>query len=126
VTPRGVALGLGIAFALLTALELIVGKAALGDVELLRRTTKINILHWATALAMLGAFFAGNAGISRVVMRVAGAVLLILALWGVIWADELGAFLGFVEGMPAIYNGVHGLAGLLALSVGFLRSPRTA
>ena len=126
VTPRGLALGLGVFFALLTALELSLRDAALGDIDLLRRTTKLNIFHWGMALAMLGAFFTRNVGATRIIMRIGGGVLLAMALWGTVWADGLGSFLGFAEGIPAAYNVYHGLAGVLALSAGFLdRSRRT-
>lgn len=125
-TTRGVGLGLGIAFALLTALELLLGEAALGDTELLRRTTKINIFHWTMALTMLGAFFSASDGATRTAVRIGGSVLLVVALWGALWAGALGSFLGFAGGIPAAYNVYHAATGLLALSVGFLIRPRPA
>jgi hypothetical protein len=126
VTVRGVGLGLGIAFTLLTALELLLGEAALGDVELLHRTTKINIFHWTAALAMLGVFFARSVGASLTAIRIGGVLLLAIALWGAFWADGLGSFLGFPGGILAAYNVYHGAAGALALSAAFLNSPRPA
>jgi hypothetical protein len=126
VTSRGVALGLGIFFALLTALELALRDVALGDIDVLRRTTKINIFHWGMALGMLGAFFTRSVGATRITMRVGAGVLLAMTLWGTFWGDGLGSFLGYADGIPAAYNVYHGLAGVLALSAGFLGRPRPA
>ena len=125
-TVRGIALGLGIFFALLTALELVPGEAALGDMTLLGRTTKVNLFHWAAALAMLGAFFSRSAGASRTTMRIGGVVFLAMTAWGVFSADGLGSFLGFADGIPAAYNAYHGAAAALALSAGFLLHPAPA
>ncbi len=125
-TSRGIALGVGIAFVMLTALELLLGEAAIGEVELLRRTTKVNIFHWGIALAMLGAFFAGSEGVGRSVMRIAGLALLAATLWGIFWPEELGSFLGFSGVIPTAYSVYHGAAAALTLSVGFLDRRRTA
>ena len=119
-TPRGIALGLGTAFALLTVLELLFGEVSLGDAELLHRTTKANILHWLLALTMLGAFFAGSTGVTRTILRIGGIVLIGISLSGIFWADALGTSMGFGGGMPVLYNAYHGAAALLALFGGFL------
>ena len=121
-TPRGIALGVGIAFTLLTALELIFGEVALGEAALLHRTTKANILHWVVALTMLGAFFARSSSAMRTVLRVGGVALLLISLWGIFWANALGSALGFGGGLPAAYNVYHGVGALFALSGGFLFS----
>ena len=120
VTPRGIALGLGIAFTLLTTLELLFEELTLGEAALLHRTTKGNILHWVVALTMLGAFFAGSASAIRTVLRVGGVALLLISLWGIFWADAAGTALGFGGGLPAAYNAYHGVAALIALAGGFL------
>jgi hypothetical protein len=126
VTARGVGLGLGICFALLTALELLLGEAALGGVELVHRTTKINIFHWIVALAMLGTFFARSDAATRTTLRIGGAVLLVMAVWGAFWAGGLGSFLGFTGEIPGAYNVYHGAAALLSLSAGFVNHARPA
>ena len=118
--PRGIALALGIAFALLTALELVIGELSLGGMELLHRTTKVNILHWLVALTMLGAIFARSRAASRKVLRVGGIVLLVISAAGILWADAFGAALGFGTGVPLAYNAYHGTGALLALVGGFL------
>jgi hypothetical protein len=126
VTPRGVALGLGIAFALLTALELLLGDLNVGDGELLHRTTKANILHWIIGLAMLGAFFAGSSRAPRTILRVVGIILLVTSLWGILWPAAFGTSLGFGGGVPAAYNAYHAAAALIALFGGFLLSAERA
>lgn len=119
-TPRGIALGLGMAFAILTGLELLIGEWAVGGTELVHRTTKVNILHWLVALAMLGAFFAAAPAATRTILRVSGVVLAAISLWGIFGADSLGTSLGFGGGMPVSYNAVHAAAAVIALSGGFL------
>jgi hypothetical protein len=118
VTPRSVALALGVAYAVLTAAELLFGQWSLGGTPILDRTTKANLLHWSVALAMLGAFFAGGAP-SRVACRVAGAFFLILAVWGLLSAVSLGGVLGHPEGIPASYQALHALSAIAALVGGF-------
>jgi hypothetical protein len=118
VTPRAVALGLGVIFALLTVAELLFGGWQLGEVEVLRRTTLLNLLHWVVALALLGAFFAG-AGPSRMAARVVGLALLALGIWGLVSSNTLGSFLGFPDEIPGLYNAYHGSAAVLALIGGF-------
>ena len=125
-SPRGIALALGVAFAVLTALELVIGELRLGGMELLHRTTKANILHWLVALTMLGAFFARSPSASRKVLRVGGIVLLVISVAGIFWADGFGASLGFGTGMPLAYNAYHGAAALLALVGGLLLSAEPA
>jgi hypothetical protein len=122
VTPRGIALGLGIAFALLTALELLLGDLSAGDAELLHRTTKANILHWVVALTMLGAFFARSSSASRTILRFAGMTLLVISVWGILWPAAFGTSLGFGGEVPIAYNAYHAAAALIALSGGFLLS----
>ena len=117
-TPRSVALALGVAYAVLTAAELLSGERSVGGTPVLERTTKANLLHWSVALAMLGAFFAGGAP-SRVACRVAGAFFLILAVWGLLSAASLGGVLGHPEGIPASYQALHALSAIAALVGGF-------
>lgn len=118
-TPRAVALTLGVAYAVLTALELLIGQWRLGEVEILQRTTKVNLLHWAAALALLGSFFAGS-GASRIVTRVLGLAFLGIAAWGFLAPDALGSFLGFPDEIPALYNVYHALTAVAALAAGLL------
>ncbi len=125
-TPRGVALGLGIAFAVLTGLELLIGELSIGSTELIHRTTKANILHWVIALGMLGAFFTASRTTSRTILRVGGLVLVAISLWGILGADALGAALGFGGGIPLSYNLYHSAGALIALSGGFLIRPERA
>ena len=117
-TPRAVALGLGMLFVLLTLAELLFGGWQLGQAEILRRTTMLNLLHWVVALALLGAFFAGE-GPSRVAARVVGLALLALGIWGLLSSNTLGSFLGFPDEIPGLYNAYHASAAVLALIGGF-------
>lgn len=125
-SPRGIALGLGVASALLTVLELVLGEVVLGASELLHRTTKANLLHWVLGLIMLGGFFARTAAASRTALRVGGIALFVISAAGILWADAFGASLGFDGGMPLAYNAYHGVGALMALSAGFLTSPEEA
>jgi hypothetical protein len=113
-----VALALGVAFALLTAVELAAGAWTVGQVEIVRRTTMLNLVHWLVALSALGSFFAG-AGPSRIVARILGLALLGLGAWGFVSPNTLGSSFGFPGEIPALYNAYHGVAGVLALIAGF-------
>lgn len=118
-TPRAIALALGVAYALLTAAELLLGELSVGGVAVLDRTTKTNLLHWLVALAMLGSFFGGDAP-SRLACRIAGSVLLALAVWGLLSAVSLGGALGYSEGIPGAYQVLHALSAAAALTGGFV------
>ena len=124
--PRRIALTLGIAFAILTILELVLGEVTLGAAELLHRTTKANILHWVLGLIMLGGFFARTVAAARMALRVGGIALLVISAAGIVWADAFGASLGFDRGMPLAYNAYHAVAALIALSAGFLTATEEA
>jgi hypothetical protein len=113
-----VALVLGVAFALLTALELVVGAWTVGRVEIVQRTTMLNLVHWLLALSALGSFFAG-AGPARMVARIGGLALLVLGVWGFVSPDTLGSSFGFPGEIPGLYNAYHGAAALMALIGGF-------
>ncbi len=123
-TPRGVALGLGVSYAALTVLELLLGEWSVGEAEVLHRTTKVNLLHWTAALAMLGSFFAG-AGASRGVLRIAGIAFLGLAIWGITSTGSLGTAFGFDGSVPWTYTAYHAVTAILALSGGFLPARTT-
>jgi hypothetical protein len=125
VRPRPVALGVGVLYALLTAVELLIGDWTLGDTTLLQRTTKANLLHWALALALLGGYFAGERA-SRLVCRIAGAVFAVLGVWGLASAASLGDLLGYQDGIPVIYSVLHVISAILCIFAGFGRTPRTA
>src|SRR5687767_2995536 len=99
VTPRTVALTLGVAYALLTALEL-VGGWAVGGTDILLRTTKANLLHWAVALVLLGSRFSGIKA-SGIATRVVGVILVGLGVWGYLGPAGLGDVLGYPRGIPA-------------------------
>jgi hypothetical protein len=124
VSPRAVALVLGIAFVALTAAELVIGEWSPGGVTILDRTTKANLLHWSVALAMLGSFFAGAAP-SRLVCRIAGSLFLALAVWGLLSAVSLGRLLGYPDGVPGSYQALHALSAIAALIGGFVRRVET-
>lgn len=124
-TPRAVALTLGVAYTMLTALELLIGDWRLGEVEILQRTTKVNLFHWAAALALLGAFFAGS-GVPRIANRILGLAFLGVAAWGFLAPDTLGSFLGFPDEIPGLYNVYHALTAVVALAAGLLPVERTA
>lgn len=125
-TPRGIALGLGLALALLTALELVFGQLAVGDAQMLQRTTKANLLHWVVALTMLGAFFARSTGALRTILRVVGLILLAFSLWGILSPDGFGRAFGFGGGIPNAYSVYHAAAALIALWGGFLAVEKRA
>lgn len=123
-TPRAVALTLGVTYAALTALEL-VGGWTVGGTDILLRTTKANLLHWAVALGLLGSYFSG-ARTSRIAMRVVGVILVGIGAWGFLGPGSLGDVLGFPDGIPASYNAFHLVTGASALLVGFWRAREPA
>jgi hypothetical protein len=125
VTARRVSLALGVAFAVLTILELLIRDAALGGTPVLERTTKANLIHWAFALALLGAFLAG-ARTARIACRVAGPALVALAAWGIADPFAAGSALGFTGGLPAAYGLYHGAAGVVAVVAAFSRASNPA
>lgn len=124
-TSRTIALGLGVGYALLTLAELVFGDLAVGEVSILDRTTRSNLLHWLLALAFLGSYFSGG-DVSRIACRVAGPVLLALSVWGLLSAVSLGGVLGHQEGVPGPYQVIHLLTALVALAGGFLKGIRRA
>jgi hypothetical protein len=119
VTPRAVALTLGVTYAVLTALEL-TGGWAVGGTNILLRTTKANLLHWAIALGLLGSFFSGPKP-SRIATRVAGVILLGIGAWGFLSPASLGGVLGFPFEIPTSYKAFHLVTGAGALFGGFSR-----
>ena len=124
-TVRRVALALGVAFAALTAIELLVGDWALGGTAIILRTTKLNLLHWAVALSFLGGRFAGPAA-ARVVTWVVGGALLGLGLWGLLAPAGLGAAFGFGTSIPWSYTVFHLLTSGVALSGAFISRRKAA
>ena len=124
-TPRTLALVLGVTFAVLTALELLVGSWAIGGAIILLRTTKLNLLHWAIALGLMGGRLGGPEG-SRIASLVVGGVLVGLGLWGLIGPEALGGVLGFEEEIPWAYGIFHLLTGLGPLSGVFLAARKAA
>lgn len=123
-TPRTVVLSLGVTYAVLTALEL-VGGWALGETDIVVRTTKTNLFHWALALALLGTFFSGPEP-ARIATRVAGVILAGIGVWGFLAAASLGDVLGFSGDIPTSYNAFHLFTGAGALFAGFSRAPKPA
>ncbi|MGH2692579.1 MAG: hypothetical protein ACRDHM_08770 [Actinomycetota bacterium] len=123
-SPRSVALALGVAYASLTAVELLIGEWSVGGVAVLDRTTKANLLHWVVALAMLGSFFAGSTT-SRLACRTAGFLFLGLAAWGLLSAVSLGGVLGYPDAIPVSYRVLHALTAIVALVSGFRRGSQT-
>ena len=120
-TPRSVALVLGVALASVTAAELLVGEWSPGGVTVLDRTTKGNLLHWVLALALLGSFFVGGSA-SRTACRIAGLLLAALTIWGLLSAVSLGGVLGYPGEVPVSYQVIHVVTALAALTSGF-RAP---
>lgn len=117
-TPRGVALALGVAFAMITVVELVAGSWTIGQVEIVQRTTMLNLVHWLVALSALGSFFAG-AGPSRMVARFVGLALLLLGAWGFVSPNTLGSAFGFPGEIPGLYSAYHVAAAVMALIGGF-------
>jgi hypothetical protein len=115
----------GVAFALLTALELVIGQWAVGEADILLRTTKSNLLHWAVALVLLGAFFSGLEA-SRIAVRVVGTILAGIGAWGLLSPSTLGDFLGYAGEIPSSYAVLHLLAGVGCLVAGFVGSRKLA
>ena len=124
-TARQLALALGITYAVLTVLELIVGGWAVGSSAVILRTTKMNLLHWAVALSLLGGRAAGEEPV-RIVTWIVGSVLAILGLGGLFAAEALGRAFGADVGIPVAYSAFHLVTGVLTLSGEFLRRRRTA
>jgi hypothetical protein len=125
VTPRKIALALGVIFAVLTVVELVAGDWSPGGLNILDRTTRANLLHWALALVMIGSFYAGSEA-SRLACRVVGIVLLALAAWGLLSAATLGTVLGYSDGIPASYQVLHLLTAVAAIGFGFGARARKA
>jgi hypothetical protein len=124
VTSRTVALTLGVSYAVLTALELF-GGWALGGSDIVLRTTKTNLLHWAVALGLLGSHFSGPEP-ARIAIRVAGVILAGIGVWGFLAAASLGDVLGFSGDIPTSYNAFHLVTGAGALFFGFSRAREPA
>jgi hypothetical protein len=125
VRARAVAIYLGAFYALLTALELVFGGWTLGGATLLERTTKSNLLHWILALAMLGGYFGGQR-VARLVCRIAGPILLVLAIWGLISARSLGDVFGYGDGVPVAYGVLGLLTAAAAIVAGYAGRPKAA
>ena len=119
-TPRAVALGTGLLYALVTVIELATGELTVGGATVLDRTTKSNLFHWAVALGLLGSFAAG-ASSSRVACKIAGALFLALAAWGLLSAVSLGGVLGYQGALPVSYQVIHALTAAFCLVGGFFR-----
>ncbi|MDP8955687.1 MAG: DUF4383 domain-containing protein [Actinomycetota bacterium] len=109
----------GLAYVAVALLELILDELTIGGAVILDRTVLQNVVHWVIAIAVLGSFFAGE-NAARMVARIVGIVLVVLAIWGFVDSDSLGNLLGYEEdGIPAAYNWVHLVTGLAALFAGF-------
>jgi hypothetical protein len=118
---RTYALIFGLVYALVALLELLIARNGgwpEGDSPILQFEPLQNVVHWAIAVVVLGSYFAGE-NAARMVARVVGIVLLALAIWGFVAADSLGELLGYDGDIPAAYNWVHLVTGLVALFVGF-------
>ncbi len=117
---RAYALVFGIVYAAVALLELILGDDGLeiGGAQVLALATLQNIVHWAIAVVVLGSFFAGE-NAARMVARIVGIVLLVLAIWGFVDRDSLGELVGYDGPIPTAYNWVHLVTGLVALFAGF-------
>lgn len=124
-TPRAVALGVGLVYAAATVIELSTGELAFGGATLLDRTTKSNLLHWAVALGLLGSYFAGVRP-SSVACKVVGVVFVLLTGWGLLSVTSLGTFLGYSDGVPVSYQVLHALTAAFCLAGGFMRRPEVA
>ncbi len=121
---RAYALIFGIVYAAVALLELILGDDGLeiGGAQILQFEPLQNVVHWLIAVVVLGSFFAGE-NAARMVARIVGIVLIVLAIWGFVSADSLGDLLGYGdEGIPMAYNWVHLITGLVALFAGFFAS----
>ncbi len=118
---RTYALIFGLVYALVALLELLIARNGgwpEGDSPILQFEPLQNVVHWAIAVVVLGSYFAGE-NAARMVARVVGIVLLALAVWGFIAPDSLGELLGYDGDIPAAYNWVHLVSGLVATFVGF-------
>ena len=118
---RTYALIFGIAYALVALLEVLIARDGGwpdGDSPILQWTALQNGVHWLIAVVVLGSFFAGE-NAARMVARIVGIVLVVLAIWGFVAADSLGELLGYDGDIPAAYNWVHLVTGLAALFAGF-------
>ena len=123
---RAYALIFGIVYAAVALLELILGDDGLeiGGAQILLLEPLQNTVHWIIAVVVLGSFFAGE-NAARMVARIVGIVLVVLAIYGFVASDTLGDLLGYAgEGaaFPAAYNWVHLLSGLVALFAGLFAS----
>ena len=120
---RAYALIFGIVYAAVALLELILGDDGLeiGGAQILLFEPLQNVVHWLIAVVVLGSFFAGE-NAARMVARVVGIVLVVLAIWGFVAADSLGELLGYDGDIPMAYNWVHLITGLVALFAGFFAS----
>lgn len=120
---RAYALIFGIVYAAVALLELILGDDGLeiGGAQILQFEPLQNVVHWLIAVVVLGSFFAGE-NAARMVARVVGIVLLVLAIWGFVAADSLGELLGYDGDIPMAYNWIHLITGLVALFAGFFAS----
>ncbi len=115
---RTYALVFGIAYTAVALLELILDELTIGNLVILDRTALQNVVHWVIAVVVLGSFFAGE-NAARMVARVVGIVLVVLAIWGFIDSESLGELLGYPAELPVVYNWVHLITGLAALFAGF-------
>jgi hypothetical protein len=106
-------------------IELLVGEWSLGDVLILDRTTKANLLHWTLALVMLGSFYAGD-DVSRMACKVVAITFLGLTVWGLLSAASLGSVLGFSDALPAFYQVLHAFTAAVAAVFGFRKRTQEA
>ncbi|HEX2090711.1 MAG TPA: DUF4383 domain-containing protein [Actinomycetota bacterium] len=120
---RAYALIFGIVYAAVALLELILGDDGLeiGGAQILQLEPLQNAVHWIIAVVVLGSFFAGE-NAARMVARIVGIVLVVLAIYGFVAPDSLGDLLGYEGDIPAAYNWIHLLSGLVALFAGFFAS----
>lgn len=90
-----------------------------GGAILLQRTTLHNVFHFAVGVAVLGAYFAGEAP-ARMAARITGVLFLALAIWGFAAPGSLGSFLGYPQAFPTAYNLIHAVTAVPALLAGFV------
>lgn len=128
---RFYALVFGIAYIGVAILELFYPESdplTIGDTVVLQRTVLQNVVHFAVGVLVLGSFFAGESA-ARTVARVIGVVFVILTIYGFVAPDSLGELFGYDGDIPAVYNFIHAVTGVLALFAGFAggrTSPATA
>lgn len=82
-----------------------------------------NLIHWATGIAVLGSFFAGDSA-AKAVARVVGVVFLVVTLLGWVAGGFTMQLLGYGKGLsvPWSYEFIHLATAIGALYSGFAGS----